>query len=273
MNQLNVPNEEIHAKPKFSASPEIMQRSPESSSGKDYFSNKGIKERLVPNIISDPETFNSKEVDLVSGDKPVKVQSSYTPENDRSSFQTINQPSLSLSPQVIHITSESVNVQSGGTSEGSAASDKHTIASSSAISDHNTDKYGNGEQLYHIAQFQPAWSLHALLRFKSLPYTTENIMFHKALGRSLPLLLHVKSYPLSESSAVSLFLDESNCFAEKFIANYLQSSVIEGLSYLNHISGANISRREKHQSFNPSWYHNYVTVKLDDYSDELRMQR
>lgn len=60
---------------------------------------------------------------------------------------------------------------------------------------------GAPSSLLRLLQFQPAWTIHALLRFRKIQYTCENIGYMHALGRNLPVLID-GNYILTEKIAL-----------------------------------------------------------------------
>lgn len=118
-----------------------------------------------------------------------------------------------------------------------------------------------------IIQFQPAWSLHALLRFHNLPYTCENSIQPISLGNQLPCLLDGK-YLLPNNIALehlqygriirndkSFILQDikkknSN---DVIMGNYIQNSIVKNFHYLKKSSGLERKELVKSTSFLIRW--------------------
>lgn len=92
-----------------------------------------------------------------------------------------------------------------------------------------------------LIQHTPAWALHALLRFKGIPYVVMNCEFSCALSRPLPLIVD-GNYALSETAAFEHIIESCSCslsHAEKMLCTYIESRLIHGLKYLKFL----LSRR------------------------------
>lgn len=100
-----------------------------------------------------------------------------------------------------------------------------------------------GDIFIRLLQFKPAWSVHCLLRFKNLPYLSENTGSSCSLGLPAPLLIdgnfvftnrlaleHLsedRKSRISDDEHGSNSLDNDSVYMQFFDANRLMSDHIE----------------------------------------------
>jgi hypothetical protein len=118
-----------------------------------------------------------------------------------------------------------------------------------------------------IIQFQPAWSLHALLRFHNLPYTCENSIQPISLGNQLPCLLDGK-YLLPNDIALEhlqygrIIRNDKSCIPQDkkinntndvIMGNYIENSIVKNFNHLKKSSGLDRKELLRSTSFLISW--------------------
>ena len=92
-----------------------------------------------------------------------------------------------------------------------------------------------------LIQQNPAWTLHAYLRFLELDYTTENCVGYNALGVQLPLIVD-KVYTKSEDLALNYLTktyggDMFELSANTMFSAFLKQSLVIPLDQIKRING------------------------------------
>lgn len=125
-----------------------------------------------------------------------------------------------------------------------------------------------------LLQLQPSWAIHALLRFKNLPYISEDVPTNTVLGKSVPVLSDGISIESGSNALLHIQQQYSDgwsrneLIADHILGHYLMNTIENTFQLLAKTTGYHEEVVSQCSSFGISWLiNNSGRIKKAIYDD------